>query len=715
MDFRWQSNAPVDYLSLQDVSDDSQDRAIMCLMQLHQRMLVAGPMELISGLPSRPINPPAGKPQGFIDDVHAARPTARRQIKQNFGYHVEVSAPPLTEKRPLLKSRFMPAFHKRQQEEREARGRDMHKYRAGHRVPHEEPYNRFYDSRRGEHYYEQHKERRYQDSISSNGTYQDSRYEHDLPTTLHLPHRPEAYADSPTVPHSQMRHRHSVVSSVSSQGAQPDHPEFNPWAEGDAISPLSVIANEIAASNPYRNQLVPDALDPRRHKSESRSTSSSQATSATLSVPLEATDKDDNDSYEQPVSQHGSIPWANDDEESCHSQESGAPYFNYYNSPSPNDLTRYNNIAASHMESPENTEQWVHKHLEQTRLPPNPSYAWMPPRPPYQVTEGAFQPATQAGFPSRPPPPMEHERPFGHTPSPRSPQTTRSMPLHEGPPQSAPPDRPIPVPTPRIPARNPSRPRGISNVSQSASNKNSSVTSTSPQTPSTAPQSPEAQAVHIATQALKQVPLARHNTNTSSFSHVDSVTSGVTAHSQPPVHVLPPSATGNVKLNLPSEDNKFAGFCKGAWRAQIGDSKKTWEERSRPAGMYSKMNTYIKCQKCHFEGRAIKEPGMKKASIDRKIYGSNGIFYRWEYLFKSHIHVDKTNTSTLNSHFGCMFCVAAGKGTPVFAGVSALLAHVQEHRIVQPEGEIVYRMHAIVGRVPATGEDFDIALPLVQF
>ncbi len=38
---------------------------------------------------------------------------------------------------------------------------------------------------------------------------------------------------------------------------------------------------------------------------------------------------------------------------------------------------------------------------------------------------------------------------------------------------------------------------------------------------------------------------------------------------------------------LPSEMNNFAGFCKGAWRQQIGDTERAMEERVRPGGMYN--------------------------------------------------------------------------------------------------------------------------------
>ena len=66
---------------------------------------------------------------------------------------------------------------------------------------------------------------------------------------------------------------------------------------------------------------------------------------------------------------------------------------------------------------------------------------------------------------------------------------------------------------------------------------------------------------------------------------------------------------------------------------------------------------------------------------------------------------------TVDSTFGCMFCCAEGKGTPIFEGVANLMAHLQEHRVVQPEGEVLYRTNCVVGRSPVPEEDFDVALP----
>ena len=101
----------------------------------------------------------------------------------------------------------------------------------------------------------------------------------------------------------------------------------------------------------------------------------------------------------------------------------------------------------------------------------------------------------------------------------------------------------------------------------------------------------------------------------------------------------------------------------------------------------------------------------KKKSIDTKVYGSNGILYRWEFLFKSHIHLKDALPHPVDSTFGCMFCCAEGLGTPIFGGVASLLTHLQQHRDRQPTGEVLFKMNCVVGRSPSPEEDFDVALP----
>ena len=121
------------------------------------------------------------------------------------------------------------------------------------------------------------------------------------------------------------------------------------------------------------------------------------------------------------------------------------------------------------------------------------------------------------------------------------------------------------------------------------------------------------------------------------------------------------------------------------------------------------MAPYWRCSKCSFEGRLIKD-AKGKSSTDPRIWGAHGILYRWEFLFKSHVHLKDRLSNPLNATFGCIFCCAEGNGTPIIGGVQNFMAHLQEHKIRPPTGEVLYRIKCVVGRQPKVDEDFDVAL-----
>ncbi|MCJ1470871.1 hypothetical protein MMC07_009518 [Pseudocyphellaria aurata] len=159
---------------------------------------------------------------------------------------------------------------------------------------------------------------------------------------------------------------------------------------------------------------------------------------------------------------------------------------------------------------------------------------------------------------------------------------------------------------------------------------------------------------------------------------------------------------------LPCESNKFAGFCKGAWRLQIGDKKKAMDERQRPGGMYS-ANRYWQCSKCKFEGRMVVHD-KKTKSYDTRIFTAEGVQFRWEFLFKSHVESREDTPDPLQANFGCIFCCAEARGTPTFGGINSFMTHLQEHRDRLPTGEVLYRMNCLVGRRAGPKENFDINL-----
>ena len=164
---------------------------------------------------------------------------------------------------------------------------------------------------------------------------------------------------------------------------------------------------------------------------------------------------------------------------------------------------------------------------------------------------------------------------------------------------------------------------------------------------------------------------------------------------------------------LPSEINEYAGFCKGAWRQQIGDRQRAMEERLRPGGMYNSAK-YYQCKQCKFAGRLI--PIDKKTNgFDRRVFKLvQGIQFRWEFMFKSHVRVKEACSDPTKATFGCIFCCAEGRGTPLFRGIQTFMNHLLVHREHLPIGEVLHRMNCLVGRQAALNEDFDINILSIE-
>lgn len=207
----------------------------------------------------------------------------------------------------------------------------------------------------------------------------------------------------------------------------------------------------------------------------------------------------------------------------------------------------------------------------------------------------------------------------------------------------------------------------------------------------------------ISMDTVRHVPLHRFSGSIKSFDS-QRRTSAATAEilsSGRSIHSI------NPKDLLPSEMNKCAGFCKGAWRQQIGDRKRAMEERVRPGGMYNAAK-YYQCKQCKFEGRLV-PVDKRKSGFDMRVFKLvQGIQFRWEFMFKSHIAVKEACSDPTKATFGCIFCCVEGRGTPMFGGIQPFMNHLVEHREHLPTGEVLYRMNCLVGRQAAIEEDFDI-------
>lgn len=197
---------------------------------------------------------------------------------------------------------------------------------------------------------------------------------------------------------------------------------------------------------------------------------------------------------------------------------------------------------------------------------------------------------------------------------------------------------------------------------------------------------------------------------------------------------IPSPFTPSMRLYIPCEENNYAGFCKGAWRLQLG-LKKAFTLRSRAEGLKLTSTYSWRCSKCNFEGPAVNastsitNERYSSSSLSSRTYDmtirthpATGIRYRWSFLAKSHIFIKKIqlihpqgSDGTIGV-FGCIFCCAQQRGpAPTFGNLDTFMEHLhKQHRDIEPSPQmeiLLDRARCVLGRVADTTEDFDVNIP----
>ena len=183
---------------------------------------------------------------------------------------------------------------------------------------------------------------------------------------------------------------------------------------------------------------------------------------------------------------------------------------------------------------------------------------------------------------------------------------------------------------------------------------------------------------------------------------------------QPQTHDLTPSIspiisqTQTTQSALLSSRSPYGGFCKGAFKMQVGLNRESVKLRSQSVSMTGESN-YFACAsaKCAWEGPACKNG--KHWEFDDTVRASNGVQYRWTFLAKCHVALSKVKNRLYD--YQCVFCGVQPSSVSVYRGENAFIEHVSKHhRGQQPDPSISDKICCIYRRVALDSEPFDVNL-----
>lgn len=161
---------------------------------------------------------------------------------------------------------------------------------------------------------------------------------------------------------------------------------------------------------------------------------------------------------------------------------------------------------------------------------------------------------------------------------------------------------------------------------------------------------------------------------------------------------------------VPSSSAKdpYSGYCKGAYKLQVGLVKEGMKICNQSTSMTGQSN-YWACasSKCCFEGGA-RQIG-KTWEFDNTVRISQGIRYRWTLLAKSHIAMSKSKNH--NYDYQCVFCTEQDQPAIVHHGEQDFLEHISTHRSQRSSLSKSEKIICKTGRLALDHEVFDINFP----
>lgn len=175
-------------------------------------------------------------------------------------------------------------------------------------------------------------------------------------------------------------------------------------------------------------------------------------------------------------------------------------------------------------------------------------------------------------------------------------------------------------------------------------------------------------------------------------------------------HTISPiiSRTQTNQSALLGSRHPYGGYCKGAYKLQVGLDKESVNLRNQSTSMTGQSN-YWACasSKCAYEGPACRKG--KNWTFDDTVRVSDAVQYRWAFLAKCHVALSKVKNGQYD--YQCVFCGIQPPSNNVYRGEKAFIEHVsQQHRGRQPDPSVLDKICCIYGRVALEEEDFDVNL-----
>ena len=153
--------------------------------------------------------------------------------------------------------------------------------------------------------------------------------------------------------------------------------------------------------------------------------------------------------------------------------------------------------------------------------------------------------------------------------------------------------------------------------------------------------------------------------------------------------------------------HRYGGFCKGAYKLQVGIEKESFNLRNQSTSMTGQ-SRYFACanSKCAFEGPALYQ--RKTWSFAESVRCANAVQYRWTFLAKSHIAMSRVKKGQFS--YQCVFCIHQEQPPCIYPSEKSFIEHVGTHRGQHPAILFSDRVLCIPGRVALENEPFDINL-----